>query len=199
MSRIEKEHLLNQFRRVDGEIFEGDEKQVFRATDGKKNIALKIYRTRNNFWSSADIAEKANQDFLDHTKMYQSPLHQYVPEPYYLVKDTDGKNVIGIAVEWRTGTTLANLEVAENSSETLTKEDIQELFQAIMAATKKGIFLVTDMLNAWNLGFDPDREPKLYFTECEILSNTLSPQEIARYERQIKAIQTYLELMYVIQ
>ncbi|MBI5151345.1 MAG: hypothetical protein HZA34_02095 [Candidatus Pacebacteria bacterium] len=144
----------------------GAQKIIYPLTDGRLTYAVKIVREVNESSEEPqDQTQMAYDEYTAYQLLRKSSLRPYVPEPCFLVKNRVSK-VIGLAVEWREGSLLADL-VGQHP---LRSDQIDAFEQALLDLN---MTINLDCIGEANIGVASWEEPGLWLAECWLHSQSL--------------------------
>jgi hypothetical protein len=167
----------------------GTEKRVVKMTDGQQIVAAKIYFERDLVTNrQVNQAAKARAEFRAYQYFSRTPIGIFIPPPLYLLNDEQG-NVVGLAVEWKTGHTLSR----EYPGKPLKDETITDLEDRLLALNRKGSLPDQDMYCEANLLYDSSSPHQLWFAECHY--ETSKYRKV--YDQDVKAEMDYLREYYM--
>lgn len=166
----------------------GAEKEVVKVKHFGKIFAAKMYFETDSEGILIDKEARSREEFSAYLKLVDTPLGLYIPKPHCLLNDTEG-NTIGLAVEWREGTSLSFIY----PSQPIEKIDVDELEIAFLNSSVGELFPNDDMYSEANVMIGNETEkPKIWIAEC-----LLSAVNVDYYRSSIKQNMDYLRSEYV--
>lgn len=144
----------------------GDKKEVYKASDGQRTLAAKVFRAQRDDGIRVNRQRASWYELIWYGTAYhrtELKLWPFTPQPFYLLTN-DSDKPIGLAVEWVEGKPLD----AHNDYGLLLRSEFQEFADSLAETIMAGFVPHPNMYSQSNLLFVPKRNKPLAFSTCRI-------------------------------
>ncbi len=158
---------------------EGERKKVFKASDGQRTLAAKVFKTQRDDGTRVNRQRESWNELNWYGTVFhrrELNLWPYTPQPFYLLTDDQDKP-IGLAVEWIEGKSLST----HDNNRLLVQDEFHEFSSALAECIMAGFAPHPIMYSEDNILFTPRRPKPLAFSTCRIFKIPESRKDAELY------------------
>lgn len=147
---------------------EGNDKFVYKMTDGNKIYAAKIFRETENQNGYEYINPRTSRvlnAIEDQLRFEPTALGIYIPKFHNQLVDEKGE-LVGMATEWEDGIPANDVNFHRHTV-SITEKEFEELEAAIESTISAGFQPSADMFGGQNIHIGPNRVPRLWLAEAD--------------------------------